>query len=423
MFASLTVVSYNDKQSGPVFCGKENQGVHSRMQALEGIRVLDLTHALAGPFCTYQLQLLGAEVVKIEKPGAGDDFRDFARLEGWQDSPSFIAVNGGKRSVTVNLKSPAGRALVLRLAETADVVVENLRPGAAREMGLGWEDLKAANPRLVYCSISGFGQTGEMSRWPAYDHTIKAMSGMAWAGGDEDVPTQARGFSVDCFSGYLAYSAILSALLRRERSSEGQYLDVAMLDASFVLMGVGMTRQLITGDDTPALMPIAHDRPTVAPYRTRDGWIWLSGNFQNHYAALCGVIGAPELLADPRFADVASRNAHGDALKAELAFRFAHLSAVELEPALMAAGCPAVQVRTSREAMEIPALTDRAALVQGRTSDGRAVTLVNAGFVAGPDGPRLQGPVPALGADTDAVLGELGLGAAEIADLREARAI
>jgi crotonobetainyl-CoA:carnitine CoA-transferase CaiB-like acyl-CoA transferase len=415
-------VSYNDKASGHAFAARILEGSGGRMQALDGIRVLDLTHALAGPFCTYQLQLLGAEVIKIEKPGAGDDFRDFARLPGWDASPSFIAVNGGKRSVTVNLKSAEGRALVLRLAQTADVVVENLRPGAARAMGLGWEDLKAANPRLIYCSISGFGQVGEMSRWPAYDHTIKAMSGMMWDGGDEE-PSQARGFSVDCFSGYLAYSTILSALLRRERTGEGQNLDVAMLDASFVMMGVGLTRQLITGDDVSAVQPIAHDRPTVAPYRTRDGWIWLSGNFQNHYEALCRVIGAPELAADPRFRDVASRNANSEALKAELAARLKAFSAAELEPALMAAGMPAAQVRTSRQAMDIPALSERAALVETVTADGKAVSLVNAGFVADADGPGLQGPPPSLGADTEAVLTELGLAAAEIADLRRSGAI
>jgi len=167
------------------------------VQALAGIRVLDLTHALAGPFCTYQLQLLGAEVIKVERPRVGDDFRDFARLPGWDVSPSFVAVNGGKRSITIDLKQPAGREIVQRLATKADVVVENLRPGAAAALGVGWDDLRARNPRLVYCSISGFGQSGEMARWPAYDHTIQAMVGMSWSGRDDDVPSQGRGFSVD----------------------------------------------------------------------------------------------------------------------------------------------------------------------------------------------------------------------------------
>jgi crotonobetainyl-CoA:carnitine CoA-transferase CaiB-like acyl-CoA transferase len=394
------------------------------MQALEGLRVLDLTHALAGPFCTYHLQLLGAEVVKVERPALGDDFREFARLPGWDVSPSFIAVNAGKRSITVDLKQPDGQAIVRKLAARADVVVENLRPGAARAMRLGWDDLRQVNPRLVYCSISGFGQTGQMSRWPAYDHTIQAMTGMAWTGADDDVPSQGRGFSVDCFTGYVAFAQILGALLRRERSGEGQYLDVAMLDASLVLLAVGSVRQLITGDSLSAAQPIVHDRPTVAPYRTRDGWIWLSGNFQNHFVALCQVLEAPELLADSRFADAGARVSHSAELKTELARRIAPLSASDLECQLMEAGCPAAVVRTTAQVLRMPVLNERGMLqptgVPGREAP---VTLINAGVVTDTDGPGVQGPVPGLGADIDAVLGELGYSAAEIARLRESGTI
>lgn len=394
------------------------------MKALDGIRVLDLTHALAGPFCTYQLQLLGADVVKVERPGVGDDFRDFARLPGWLVSPSFIAVNGGKRSITVDLKHAAGQAIVRRMAERADVVVENLRPGAAKELGLGWEQLKQVNPKVVYCSISGFGQTGEMSAWPAFDHTIKAMSGIAWSGRNDDVPSQERGFSVDCFTGYVAFAQILGSLVRRERSGEGQYLDVAMLDASLVLLAVGSVRQLITGDTISAAQPIVHDRPTVAPYRTRDGWLWLSANFQNHYVALCRVIGAPELLSDPRYADVRSRNAHSAELKADLAKRLIDRSAVELEPRLMEAGCPAALVRTTPELLAMPKLRERDMLLETSVpGTASPVTLVNAGFVASQDGPGLQRPIPDLGEHTDQVLHELGYDTSEIAQLREQGAI
>jgi crotonobetainyl-CoA:carnitine CoA-transferase CaiB-like acyl-CoA transferase len=393
------------------------------MIPLQGIRVLDLTHALAGPFCTYQLQLLGADVVKVERPGVGDDFRDFARLPGWDVSPSFIAVNGGKRSITVDLKKEAGRGIVRRLAEGADVVVENLRPGAAVELGLGWEELRQVNPKLVYCSISGFGQNGEMARWPAYDHTIQAMVGMSWSGADDDVPTQGRGFSVDCFTGYVAFAQILGSLLRRERTGEGQYLDVAMLDASLVLMGVGMVRQLITGDTLAAVQPIVHERPTVAAYRTREGWLWLSANFQNQWAALCNVIGARDLLEDPRFADARARNAHAAELREELTVRLAPLSAVDLEPRLMAAGCPAALVRTSYDALQLPLLRERAALQPSHAPGDNPVTLINAGFVANTDGPRLTGPVPALGADTEDVLRELGYTDSDIATLRSDGAI
>jgi crotonobetainyl-CoA:carnitine CoA-transferase CaiB-like acyl-CoA transferase len=390
------------------------------MKALEGIRVLDLTHALAGPFCTYHLQLLGAEVIKIERPSVGDDFRDFARLPGWDVSPSFIAVNGGKRSVTVNLKDVDGQALVRRLAETCDVVVENLRPGAAKELHLGWDDLHAANPGLVYCSISGFGQSGEMTSWPAYDHTIQAMAGMSWSGQDDDVPSQGRAFSVDCFTGYVAFAQTLGALLRRERTGEGQYLDVAMLDASLVLLAVGSVRQLITGDNISAAQPIVHDRPTVAPYRTRDGWIWLSANFQNQFEALCRVIDAPDLLADARFADPRSRSAHSAELRSELARRLADTSAKDLERQLMEAGCPAAKVRTTREVLQMPVLRERG-MLQAASVPGRAdpVSLVNAGFVSDNDGPALQRGVPALGADTDAVLSDLGYTTAEVVSLRE----
>ena len=394
------------------------------MRALEGIRVVDLTHALAGPFCTYQLQLLGADVVKIERPRVGDDFRDFARLPGWDVSPSFVAVNGGKRSITVDLKQPAGQEIVRRLVAKADVLVENLRPGAAAEMGLGWDDLRAVNPQLVYCSVSGFGQGGEMSKWPAYDHTIQAMAGMMWSGAEDDVPSQGRGFSVDCFTGYVAFASILGALVRRLRSGEGQYLDVAMLDASLVLMGVGSVRQLITGDNVAALQPIVHDRPTVAPYRTRDGWIWLSVNFQHQYEVLCRVIDAPELVSDPRFENPSKRSAHSAELKAELARRIANWSAPELEYALMQAGCPASVVRTTRDVLQMPRIRDRGMLqpagVSGREEP---VTLINAGFVADADGPGLQGPVPALGAHTEEVLREAGYADADIARLRESGAI
>jgi crotonobetainyl-CoA:carnitine CoA-transferase CaiB-like acyl-CoA transferase len=394
------------------------------MKALEGIRVLDLTHALAGPFCTYHLGLVGADVIKIEKPDGGDDFRDFARQPDWSVSPSFIAVNGGKRSVTVNLKAPEGREIIYRLAKVADVVVENQRPGAVDELKVGWSDLSRINPKLVYCSISGFGQSGEMSRWPAYDHTIQAMSGMSWTGEDGDTPSQGRGFSVDCFSGYVAFSSILAALFRRERTGEGQYLDVAMLDSSFVLMGVGIVRQILTGDEIKATQPIVHDRPTVGAFKTRDGWIWLSANFDHQFKKLCDVLEAPDLAQDKRFATRAARDSHAAALRALLAEKIAPRSAPELEAVLMAVGSPAVQVRTTRQALSLASLTDRDMLLETQTAEGKKATVMNAGFVANVDGPGIgSSGIPALGADTDDVLRELGYASDAITRLRQAGAI
>jgi formyl-CoA transferase len=191
-----------------------------------------------------------------------------------------------------------------------------------------------------------------------------------------------------------------------------------------VLLAVGAVRHLITGDHQSAIQPIVHDRPTVAPYRTRDGWIWLSGNFQNHFEALCRVIDAPELVTDPRFVDVRARNAHSAELKAELARRLADRSAAELEQQLMTAGSPAALVRTTADLLEMPRLKERGVLLEGTLSGRDApITLVNAGFVADADGPALRGPVPALGEHTDAVLRELGYAESDIETLRAAGTI
>jgi CoA:oxalate CoA-transferase len=378
------------------------------LKALDGIRVLDLTHALAGPFCTYQLALLGADVLKVERPQGGDDFRDFARMPGWEVSPSFIAVNAGKRSITVNLKMPQGQEIIRRLAAKADVLVENQRPNLLASLGLSWPELRKIKPDLIYCSLSGFGQTGEMHSWPAYDHTVQAMSGMGWTGADDDIPSQGRGFSIDCFSGYVAYSSILSALFRRERTGEGQFLDVAMLDSAMVLMGVGLVRQMLTGDRAKATQPIVHDRPTVGAFRTIDGWIWISGNFQNHFLALCEVLGRSDLAQDPRFSSSEARQHHAKELKSELGPLIAAHRAEDLEPKLMAAGMPAARVRTTKQALQIQSLSERAMLQQTTTPDDRPVTVFNAGFVADVDSPALAGPVPRIGAHTREVLKELG---------------
>lgn len=376
------------------------------MQALNNIRVIDVTHALAGPFCTNQLQLLGAEVIKIELPGRGDDFRSFGGTNGLSVSPAFIATNAGKKSIEVDLKSPEGRETIRELVRTADVFVENLRPGAVIDMGLGWADLEAINPRLIYCSISGFGQTGPMRSWPAYDHTIKAMAGMMWSGEPDDVPDQSRGFSVDCFSGYVAFAAILSGLFRREREGKGQYLDVSMLDCSLVMQSVGVIRQAIMEDKRPAFEPIVHDRPTVGPFPTADGLLWLSVNFQNQWERLCRVIDSEDLLEDFRFRDMPARQQHSAELKRILAERLAPLKSTDLERDLMSAGCPAARVRTTQDTVQLPSLLERNMIVPGLV-EGRSVMFVNAGFTADVDPPTVQIQVPGLGQHNEEILGEL----------------
>ena len=389
------------------------------MKALDGIRILDLTHALAGPFCTYHLALLGADVIKIEKPGVGDDFRAFVREPGWSVGSAFAAVNAGKRSVTVNLKSEHGRKIIRKLAAQSDVVIENQRPGALEELGLSLSSMRQDNPALITCSISGLGAGHERSHWPAYDHTIQAMSGMAWSGSESDIPSQGRGFSIDCFTGYLAHNAILSALVRKGRTGQGQHLDVAMLDSTLVMMGVGLVRQMISGDRISATQPIVQDRPTVGPFKTKDGWVWLSGNFQNHWLSLCKVLKAEHLTQDERFATPDARLLNKDILREELKALIAPLLAADLEKALMEAGAPAAQVRTSRQTLELDWLEDRGMFQHSSTPEGQALKLMNAGFVADHDGPGLTRPLPALGEHTSEVLLSLGYTAAEINDMKK----
>jgi crotonobetainyl-CoA:carnitine CoA-transferase CaiB-like acyl-CoA transferase len=245
------------------------------------------------------------------------------------------------------------------------------------------------------------------------------MSGMGWTGADDDIPSQGRGFSIDCFSGYVAFSSILGALFRRERSGQGQFLDVAMLDSAMVLMGVGLVRQMLTGDRIKATQPIVHDRPTVGAFRTVDGWIWISGNFQNHFLALCRVLGRNELARDPRFIDSDARQKHADELRAELMGLIATHRAEELETQLMQAGAPAARVRTTREALQIASLTERGMLQATQTPDGRPVTVFNSGFVADADSPAVSGPVPRIGAQTQEVLAQLGFDTAAIDAMKQ----
>jgi crotonobetainyl-CoA:carnitine CoA-transferase CaiB-like acyl-CoA transferase len=257
-----------------------------------------------------------------------------------------------------------------------------------------------------------------MHAWPAYDHTIQAMSGMSWSGDDDDTPSQGRGFSIDCFSGYLAFAAIQGSLFRRERTAEGQFIDVSMLDAGMVLMGVGLVRQMLTGDRINATQPIVHDRPTVGAFRTSDGWIWISGNFQNHFRVLCEILDARELLVDGRFTTAESRQQHADELRAELSTRIESHRAEDLERKLMSAGTPAARVRTTRQALQLPSVLERGMLQKTITHEGHAVTVMNAGFVCDADSPRLQGTVPALGEHTETVLSELGFAPQAIKDMK-----
>ncbi|HPW56494.1 MAG: CoA transferase [Thermoanaerobaculaceae bacterium] len=284
------------------------------MKLLEGIRVLDLTNVLSGPFSTLHLALLGAEVIKIENPKDGDLARKLGNqpnLNKQLMGTSFLAQNANKKSVTLDLKSPEGKEVFRKLVATADVVVENFRPGVMNRLGFGYDVLREINPRIIFCAISGFGQTGPDAFKPAYDQIIQGLSGVMAVNGDERLNPLRCGFPVcDTVGGMNAAFAIMAALYYRERTGEGQMIDVALLDSIMPLMG-WVAANLLIGHQQPVLM--GNDNFTAAPsgtFATADGCVNIAANQQKQWEDLTRALGVPELVEDPRFKERDTRKAN-----------------------------------------------------------------------------------------------------------------
>jgi crotonobetainyl-CoA:carnitine CoA-transferase CaiB-like acyl-CoA transferase len=368
------------------------------VQPLEKLRVIDFTHALAGPFCTHHLQLLGADVIKVEPPGRGDDFRE--------RPPVFAAVNSGKRSVALDLATPHGQKVLRRLIETADVVVENFRPGVNVKLGLEWEKLKAINPRLIFCSISGYGQEGPLRDMPAIEWSVQAISGLSASYVDESAPPMYLGLGMlDPYSGYVAFSAILAALLQRQQTGIGQRIDVGMLDAALVIQSAGVANYTMTGSAERF-----NKRPSMARYRAKDKRIFIAALTDKWFATLCEVMGVPDLARDPRFIDHAARMKHADAFVAAIEAQLASRPAEEWEKLLVARGVPAGAVRTLAEIVDHPHVAARGLIGEVKVPDReQPVRVAGAGFRFAHGGPGFHGPVPRLGEHTDEVLREIGM--------------
>lgn len=275
------------------------------MKLLEGIRVLDLTNVLSGPFATLHLSLAGAEVIKVENPADGDLARKLGSVPKYNQmlmGTSFLAQNANKKSLTLNLKAPGGKEIFKKLTQTADVIVENFRPDVMTRLGLSYDVLSKINPRLVYCAISGFGQTGPDALKPAYDQIIQGLSGEMAINGDERLNPLRAGFPVcDTVGGLNAAFAIVAALYYREKTGHGQFIDVALLDSIMPLMG-WVVANLMIGGQQPVMM--GNDNFTAAPsgtFRTKDGFINIAANKQEQWEAVADVLGVPELKSDPRF--------------------------------------------------------------------------------------------------------------------------
>ncbi|MFJ6064617.1 CaiB/BaiF CoA transferase family protein [Streptomyces tendae] len=333
------------------------------VRPLDGIRVLDLTNVLAGPYCSYQLMLMGAEVVKVERPGQGDLARSLGpdpSLNRDGVGASFLAQNAGKKSLELDLKDTADRALFEDLLTGADVLLENFRAGVLERMGYGTERLARLNPRLVYCSISGFGHTGPMREAPAYDQIIQGLAGMMSVTGTPDTAPQRIGFPVcDTTGGLMAAFAISTALLHRERTGAGARLDVSMLEASLSSMGWAVSNYLVSGI---APEPLSDQNPTAAPsgtFHALDGPLNIAANQQRQFEALCRLTGVPELITDPRFAEREQRKRHRAELNSALNQALAARPAADWERELNAAGIPAARVLSVPDALEQPQLAHR----------------------------------------------------------------
>jgi CoA:oxalate CoA-transferase len=390
------------------------------MRALDGLRVLDLTHAISGPTCTQMLRQLGAEVVKIEPPGSGDDFRHYTEHAGLPAmSIPFAAVNAGKQSVTLNLKTPEGLEIALRLADRADIVVENFRPGVIARLGLGYDALRERNRAIIMASISGFGQTGPLRDWGAYDHIAQAVSGMAMMNASEKGPQKVGMPIVDSFSGYLAVIAILAALRKRDATGVGEYLDITMLDAALKLIATGVSVWSYTGESPKGTGNRGYRLVATAEfYQTADGWIALGANHQHQIELLFTVFGHPELIADPRFSDHRARVANYDVLKGWLVEYLSGRRAEEVEAELTRAGVPAAMIRDVGQIASHPHMAARG-LLEDAILPGSDLPLqvVGPGFPVEPAGSAPE--VPRLGSSTEAVLAELGYSTQVIADLKQ----
>jgi len=389
--------------------------------ALAGIKVLDLSRVLAGPWAGQLLADLGAEVLKVERPGAGDDTRQWAPPSLPDGTAAyFLCANRGKRSVTVDITKPEGQEIVRALARDADVVIENYKVGGLKKYGLDYDSLSQLNPRLVYCSITGFGQDGPYAELPGYDYIVQGMSGLMSITGPANGEPHKVGVAVtDLFTGIYASNAILAAIIARQTSGKGQYIDMALFDCALASLA-NINMNWLIGQQVPPRLGNAH--ANIVPYQVfacADGHFILACGNDKQFRAVCQLIGLPTLADDERFASNPQRVKHRDSLVPVLAEAFLAQPREQWLKQLDAAGVPCGPINTVDEAFNDPQIRHRGMEIHLQDSVGQNVPLVGCPIkLSGTPVEYNQAP-PKLGEHTDDVLRALGYDAARIATLRE----
>ena len=386
---------------------------------LAGVRVLDISRVLAGPWCGQVLADLGASVIKVEHPVRGDDTRDWGLATGQGTTTYFDAVNRNKRSIGLDLSTETGVALARDLARDSDVLIQNFKHGGAEKLGLGYARLSAENPRLIYCSISGYPGDGPEAERPGYDLVLQGETGlMAMNGSADDPPLKFGVAAVDLFTGQFSAQAVLAALYERERTGRGREIEMSLLASGLALTSYVGLAALRLGRDPDR---VGNQHPSIVPYgvyEAADGPFVITVGNNAQFRRFCAVIGEAGLLDDPRFATNLSRSANREAIDPTIVAALKRQTRADLLPALAAAGIPCGEVLGLHEALHSPRARAAGLVAETTDADGAVAHVLSPAYVIDGARPPVRHPPPRLGADTDAILAELGLPAARIAALR-----
>lgn len=388
---------------------------------LSGIRILDLTRVASGPFATMQLGDLGADIIKIEEPTKGDESRTYGPPFAGGESAYFLSVNRNKRSCAIDLKSPEGRALVAEMAARCDVVIENFRPGTTKRLGLSYEDLKPANPTLIYCSITGFGTSGPDAQRPGYDLILQGESGVMEITGERDGPPMKVGTSIaDMITGLYAAQGILAALVQRDRTGQGCTVDISMLDSLASLLTFNAGIYFTTGESPTRR---GNEHPTISPYETfeaSDGWLNLGVANDKFWALFCECVGSPELAVDTRFATAPERVKYRKELKPIVAEIIRRETRDHWIKKLSNVGVPCGAIRTIGEVCEAEQLVSRGMVITMEHPTAGTIRNIDSPVRMNDSNATDDAPPPLLGGHTYEILGELlGLTRSDVAKLQQ----